>query len=159
MSYSLKYYPDPGIAFDISKMLFVKLNPETVWKEFLITMNSPIDEVSFIQDKAKYFPEVNSDLLLFSFIPNNKNETFLSRTISQLLAQGIKEFSIFQLQNYFTDISSVQKDLYRFYLGEKEFSMNNMEYTIRSHKALPDRIKLLLFGFIMSPEKFITLLL
>ena len=44
MSYSLKYYPDPGIAFDITKMLFVKLNSESVWQSSLTSIDSNINQ-------------------------------------------------------------------------------------------------------------------
>ena len=86
MSYSLKYYPDPGIAFDISKMLFVKLNPESVWRNYMTTSNSPIDEVKFIRKNALLFPDPDSLLLLFSFRPANKSETFISQVISNSFA-------------------------------------------------------------------------
>ena len=111
MSYSLKYYPDPGIAFDISKMLFVKLNPETVWKECLTTLDSPIDEVQFIYDHAASFPSPDPLLLLFSFKLKNETGTFLSQTISNLSNNNFPLFSIKQLLTYLNNIPVVQKDI------------------------------------------------
>ena len=67
MSYSLKYYPDPGIAFDISKMLFVKLNPESVWKSLLTSIEDTNPETLKIQHNSNQFPNPNGILLLFLF--------------------------------------------------------------------------------------------
>ena len=156
MSYSLKYYPDPGIAFDISKMLFVKLNPESVWKDYMTTLDSNIDEAEFIRQHAKSFPAPDPDLLLFSFRPANKTETFISQIISTYISQNFIEFSIDCLINYLCDISTVQKDLYMYYFGNEDFSVTNLEIIIRTNKLIPDKIKLLLFSFLLNPTKYIS---
>ena len=57
MSYSLKYYPDPGIAFDIVRMLFVKLNPPSVWQELLTSPESVHEESEYLQNHADMLPD------------------------------------------------------------------------------------------------------
>lgn len=158
MSYSLKYYPDPGIAFDISKMLFVKLNPESVWKDYMTTRDSRIDEVEFIRNNASFFPHPDPLLLLFSFRPSNKTETFISQVISKLVFNDFTDFSVKLLIKYLNNSSVIQQDLYTYYLGEQDFSFSNLEHSIRICKTIPDKIKLLLFGFSLNASRYISLL-
>lgn len=156
MSYSLKYYPDPGIAYDISKMLFVKLNPESVWKDFLTSIESQTDEINFINTQANLFPAVDPELLLFAYKPSYKTEIFISRIIETLIHKNFIKFSINSLFSYLQNSTQIQKDLYTYYFGDQNFTFENLERMIRSNKYIPDRIKLLLFSFILNPSKYIV---
>lgn len=158
MSYSLKYYPDPGIAYDISKMLFVKLNPESVWKECLTSLDSPIDEVEFIRKHVDSFPTPDSTLLIFFFRPTNKNETFFSQIVNSLINQSFKNFSINSLISFLNNDLSIRKNLYHYYFGKQDTSFSDLENDIRVNRTIPDRIKLLLFGFTLNPTKYISIL-
>lgn len=159
MSYSLKYYPDPGIAFDISKMLFVKLNPESVWKEYLTSIDSCNDETNYINNTTTILPEPDSALLLFAFIPPNKTETFISKTIDSLVSISFTEFSINNLITYFNNLSQLQNDLYRYYFGNQDYSFVNLDKIIRTSRFIPDKIKLLLFSFIINPQRYVLSLI
>ena len=63
MNYSLQYYPDPGIAFDITKMLFVKLTPENIWKPMLTSFETSTQDFTYIQQRSEYFPVPKPELL------------------------------------------------------------------------------------------------
>ena len=154
MSYSLKYYPDPGIAFDISKMLFVKLNPVSVWKSSLTSIDSPVNEFDFIHDFANFLPHPESDLLLYVFIPSNKNTTFLSTLIAKLMSQDFYQFTISKLTSYIKNDTSFQHELISYYLGNTDYKLSNLETKIRTSKTIPDKIKVLLLGFIISPTQY-----
>ncbi len=156
MSYSLKYYPDPGIAFDITKMLFVKLNSEVIWKEFLTSFAPHINEIEYIKKHADLLPDPEGELLLFSCIPANKSSTFLSTIVAKLISCDFQQFSISSLDSYFNDICSVKTDLLTYYFGEQNYRYNDLERIIRQNKNIPDKIKLLLFGFIINPNKYIS---
>ena len=158
MSYSLKYYPDPGIAFDISKMLFFKLNPETTWKSLLTSFNYSTSETTLIHQNADIFPVPNNLLLLFSFIPLNRNETFLSYIIRNMICKDFALFSIDALIDNLSNQNNLSLELYSFYFGENSEANFDLEKSIRTNKAIPDKVKLLLFGYIMNPLKYIDIL-
>lgn len=158
MSYSLKYYPDPGIAFDIVRMLFVKLNPQSVWQELLTSPESIVEESDYIQSHADMLPDPPSDLLLFAFIPSNKTETFLSQYIRASINTHYTTFSFNQLVNNLSNISQIQNSLFQYYLNNHAPALCDIENLIRSNRYIPDRIKILLFGFALNPYKYISLL-
>lgn len=158
MNYSLKYYPDPGIAFDISKMLFVKLNSEPVWRAAITAVNSPITEVDFIKKNANMLPNPEPEVLLFSCTTSNKTSTFLSTTIVKLVNEDIVNFSIPKLISYFENTNQLLFDLCHFYLGVSYYDPHDIERIIRTTKSIPDKIKILLFGFLMNPTKYVSYL-
>ena len=159
MSYSLKYYPDPGIAFDIVRMLFVKLNPPSVWQELLTSPESVHEESEYLQRYANMLPNPPADLLLFTFLPSNKNETFLSNLIRTSICRDYNDFSFKNLISTLTNVSYIRTALYSYYLALPSSEYNEIEYAIRSNKYIPDRIKILLFSFILNTEKYIELLI
>ncbi len=158
MSYSLKYYPDPGIAFDISKMLFVKLNSQTAWQTALASVDSNSSEITHIQKYASLLPEPDIEVLLFTYIPSNKSTTFLSILISKLIYQDFKSFTVSKLQKYLENSELIQADLLLYYLGEQKYSHSDLERIIRINKNIPDRVKILLLGFILNPYKYLNTL-
>lgn len=155
MSYSLKYYPDPGIAFDISKMLFVKLNSESVWQSSLTSIDSNINEHEYINKHASLLPQPESDLLLYVYLPSNKTATFLSTITSKLISQNFQEFTISEYISYIEQEKSFFDELISYYLGSSNFSLSELARRIRSSRTIPDKIKVLLLSFIISPHKYI----
>ena len=105
MNYSLQYYPDPGIAFDITKMLFVKLTPENIWKPMLTSFETSTQDFTYIQQRSEYFPVPKPELLLFSFSFRPKKMMFLTDVILKLFNKGFSSFSISQLLSYFDDVA------------------------------------------------------
>lgn len=156
MTVHLNYYPDSGIAYDISKMLLVKLNPSNTWTELLTSPGNIENDLIHIKSCVDSLPNPKPEIFLFSFIPSNQNTTFLSFIISRLLEQGIHCFSISQLVSYLEDPSHVQNDLFEFYFGTFPSPKLDFDHTIRNNKILPDKLKVLLFGFVMYPQKFTT---
>ena len=154
MSYTFKYYPDPGITYDIIRMLYVKLNACSIWKETLTTIDYREDHIRFIEEHAKLFPEPNSDLSLFFFIPSNKRKTFLSSILEQLITENFSAYSISDLITFLNNTPHISSILFSYYLGEHNYNARDFEYHLRSNKTIPDKIKLLLFGFHYNPETY-----
>ena len=159
MKYNLIFYPDPGLVFDISKMLFVKLNTPNIWKEMLTSIDSPEEFHEFIIKHSKPLPDPKPELLLFSFLPTNKKYTFLSMIIDRHISKSFFSFTIKDFLSYFEDVEQVKNDLLSYYLGDQDYSQIMFEHMIRSSKTIPDRIKLLLFGFSYNPKSFINQLI
>ena len=157
MSYSLKYYPDPGIAYDIVKMLVVKLTTINTWSTYFIGSEYHDEDVAFIQNVSESFPCPDSELLLFTYIPANKRITFLSFILEKIIYTDFAHFSVHDFIAYFSNINKLTTDLYSYYLGNDQYTNETLEYSIRYSKALPDKIKVLLFGFSFSPEKYANL--
>ncbi len=159
MSYSLKYYPDPGIAYDISKMLFVKLNPESVWKSSLTSINSSNNEIDFIKNNASLLPEVEQEVSLFLTVPHHKSTTFLASLISTLIKNDFASFSFSALTAVLSDTKRIENELLHFYLGNSLVTSNDFEHAIRYSKNITDKTKILLFGFILNSHKYIEALI
>lgn len=154
MNYSLQYYPDPGIAFDITKMLFVKLTPENIWKPMLTSFETSTQDFAYIQQRSEYFPAPKPELLLFSFYFRPKKMMFLTDVILKLFNKGFSSFSISQLLSYFDDVAQVKKDLFLFYFDDP-IDDSGIEHSIRTSTIIPDKIKIFLFGFHIAPQHYI----
>lgn len=156
MHYKLQYFPDPGIAYDLAKMCFVKLNSPDIWQESLTVINPYNNYTTFIQEQAQHFPSPKSEVLLFVYIPSNKKTTFLSFLISQLISKDFSSFSISDLISYFDNTTEVQNALFSYYLGEENYLDIDLDHVIRHNKVIPDKIKIMLLGFSLYPSKYIS---
>ncbi len=158
MSYFFEYFPEPGIAHDICKMLYVKLNPQTDWQETLTSFDSQEKHIKYIIKHANQLPDPKSELALFVYKPIRKSSTFLSKVLISQISSNFKLFSITHLLSYFSDLQRVRQDILTFYLGEQDYNNIDLDHLIRFTTAFPDRIKVLLFGFILYPHKYISFL-
>lgn len=156
MSYTFKYYPDPGITYDIIRMLYVKLNASSIWKETLTTIDYQEEHVRFIEEHANLLPEPDPDLSLFFYIPTNKKTTFLSTVADELICKNFQTYSIEDLIKYTNNITKVKEEIFNYYFSDKILGSADFEYQVRSSRTIPDRIKLLLFGFSYNPAEYIT---
>jgi len=159
MSYKFEYYPDPGIAYDIVKMLFLKLTSPNEWKEMLTTITSHEYYTEYIQNKANLLPDPTPELLLYVYIPINKKYTFLSTIIAKLIDTDVHSFTLNSLITYLSNVDEVKEDLYSYYLGTQDYSNTDLDHLIRTNKNIPDKIKVLLFGFAMYSYKHISYLI
>lgn len=159
MTSNFTYYPDPGIAYDISKMLLIKLNPSSTWVDIFTSPGSIKNDIKYIQSCADVLPAPKSELLIFSFIPSNQKTTFLSFVISNLLDSGIHNFSISQLSSYLNNYALVKNELLHFYLDSPNPDNLDIDYAIRNNRTLPDKLKILLLTFLMNPQKYISSLI
>lgn len=155
MEYSLQYYPDSGIAFDITKMLFVKLTPEQIWKPMLTSFEKPLQDFSFIQKRSELFPSPKPELFLFANIFQPKQMMFLSQLLIKTINAGFSAFSITKFLAYFDDIFQVKKDLFSFYSLEN-IEDSGIEHSIRSSDLFSDKLKVYLFGFYLSPQYYVN---
>lgn len=154
MNYQFKYYPDPGITYDIIRMLYVKLNPKSVWKETLTTVDYQEEHIQFIEEHAQLLPDPNSDISIFFFIPLKKRRTFISTIIERLISKRFTDYSISDLYMYLQNIPVIKRDMFSYYLGEQNYKSIDFEYQLRTNRTIPEKIKLLLFGFSYNPEAY-----
>ena len=153
------YYPDLGIAYDISKMLLIKLNPQSTWIDMFTSPANIKNDIKHIQSCADALPTPKSELVIFSFIPSNQKTSFLSYVISNLLDSGIHNFSISHLTSYLDNYAAVKKELLRFYLDFPNPNNLDLDYAICNNRTLPDKLKILLLTFLMNPKKYISSLI
>ncbi len=158
MNYTTQYFPDPGIAYDIVKMCFVKLNPQNVWQESLTSINPQDNYIHYIQERADHLPDPKPEIQLFVYIPSNKTTTFLSMIVSNLISKNFCTFSISDLIQYLRDYTQVKRDLYNYYLGDQNYSDIDLDHLIRHNKNIQDKIKIMLLGFSLYPNKYISYL-
>lgn len=156
MSLHFDYYSEPGIIQDILKMLYVKLNPNNVWKEVLTPADSQNTAIQYIQQYSELFAEVKSELALFFYIPTNKHATFMTSALEPFLIKDFSHFNLDCILNYLNDIEKVRSDLYSYFLNENISNPGAFENAIRCSKYITDRIKLHLFGFSYNPNLYIT---
>lgn len=159
MDRKFTYYPDPGIAYDISKMLLIKLNPSSTWVDMLTSPSNIKNDMKHIQSCVNALPDPKSELLIFSFIPSNHKTSFLTHVISNLLDSGIHDFSISHLSSYLKNYAEIKNELLRFYLDSPNPNSLDLDYAIRNNRTLPDKLKILLLTFLMNPEKYISSLI
>ena len=154
------YYPEPGIAHDISKMFFVKLNPTNIWQEMLASTDTTSDQLENIKLFSSSLPSLKEEVTLFSFIPLDKKVTFLSQLFARLISLNFVNFSLETITDYFSNIAQVRNDLLTYYFGDYDYStVIDYDHIIRQNKKIPERIKILLWGFNSYPEKYISALL
>lgn len=158
MQYNLQYYPEPGIAYDIAKMCFVKLNSPNIWQESLTVIDPENNYASFIQEQANLFPKPKSEALLFSYIPANKSTTFLSTLVSKLISKNFCSFSVSDIISYFDNTTEVQNDLFSYYFGKEDYTDVDIDHIIRHNTLISDKIKIMLLGFSLYPAKYISCL-
>ncbi len=158
MNYFFEYFPEPGIAHDICKMLYVKLNPQTDWQETLTSFDSQEEHINHIINHSALLPDPKPELSLFVYRPLRKSSTFLSKILVSLISSNFTSFSISNLLSYFSNIQQVRQDIFTFYLGEQDYTHIDLDHVIRLTSNIPDRIKVLLLGFALYPQKYISIL-
>ena len=151
MTRKFTYYPDPGIAYDISKMLLIKLNPSSTWVDMFTSPSNIKNDMKHIQSCADALSTPKSELLIFSFIPSNQKTSFLTYVISNLLHSGIHNFSLSHLTSYLKNYAAVKNELLSFYLDSPNPDNLDLDYAIRNNRTLPDKLKILLLTFLMNP--------
>jgi len=156
MNFTFNYNPDPGIMYDIIRMLYVKFNATNVWKETLTSMETNDQQYHYISEHAKILPDPKSELALFFYIPTNKKTTFMSMITDKMVSDDFSSFSISNIYSYLSNTNQVYNDVLSYYLGEQDYSNVIFESLIRLSKTIPDRIKLLLFGFSDNPIAYIS---
>ena len=56
MNFTFNYNPDPGIMYDIIRMLYVKFNATNVWKETLTSVETKDQQYHYISEHSKTLP-------------------------------------------------------------------------------------------------------
>lgn len=155
MSYTFLYNPEPGIVADIVKLSTIKLNPKSIWAPISTLAESYEYDVEYIENFSKQFTIRYSKLLLFFYKMPNHPATFLS---TQLMKQFQQDFTHFSLDTFLASMQNseqLKNDLFSYYLGSHDYTHISLEPIIRKHPLLPDKIKVLLLGFLLDTDTYI----
>lgn len=155
MNYSIQYNSETGIIADIIHLLTIQLAPPSMWTPVYTLVDTYASDLSYIDDFKKEFDVRYSKLLLFSYKNSTQRATYLGSMFSRLLQENYLNFSFQTFISYFQNSEQVQHDLLTYYLGEQDYSSINLEPLIRKNSKLPDKIKILLFGFLQDPSTYL----
>ncbi len=159
MNYTFQYNPEPGIVSDIVKLLTIKLAPKNIWAPLCTLTDSYIVDLDYIENFSQAFTVRYTKLLLFSYVMPNRPASFLSSLFMQSIYDDFSTFSFQSFTLYFQKYDQVRQDLLSYYLGNHDYSCVNVEPLIRKNHLIPDKLKILLFGFLYDSETYLRHLL
>lgn len=155
MSFSFQYNPEPGIVSDIIKLLTIKLNPKGTWAPLSTLANSFDSDVEYIENFSKEFCVKYSKLLLFFYKMPNHPATFMSEKLIDHLKQDFNNFSLSTFLSALLDPRHFKNDLFSYYLGIQDYTRIKIEPIVRKSNILPDKIKILLLGYLLDSETYL----
>lgn len=155
MQYTFHYNPEPGIVSDIVRLLTIKLTSPNIWGPLSTLVDSYTSDMKYIDDFSKSFNVRYTKLLLFSYIMPNQPASFLSTLFIQSVQEDFSTFSFQSFMSYFQNQAQVRQDLLAYYLGNHDYSSVNIEPLIRKNHLIPDKLKILLFGFLCDPSTYL----
>lgn len=155
MNYKFQYNPEPGIVSDIIKMITIKFCSQSFWSTAYTLADSYMSDLKYIEDFSKPFSAKYSKILLFTYKIPHRPSVYLSSIFIDQLLSNYQNFSFDSFLSYFSDQSRIKKDLLSYYLGDQDYSQINVEPLIRKNTSIPDKIKILLLGFLLDPTTYI----
>ena len=156
MNYIFQNYPEPGLAVDAIKLLTMKLNPEHTWIQSTLLPSTAHQDEASIKVQLSLFPNPSEKLYLFVFLSRTRPVCYLTDLLVKSLEKDFDNFAFHNFLSFLDDIELVKNSLFSHYLGFQDYSHVDIESIIRRDDSLPDKIKVLLFGFILKPEKYIA---
>lgn len=156
MNYIFQNYPEPGLAVDATKLLTMKLNPEHTWIQTLLLPSTAQQNEAFIKKQLSLYPNPSEKLYLFVFLSRTRSTCYLTSLLLNQLEKDFEKFTFSSFLSILDDIELVKKTLFSHYLGVQDYSHVDIESIIRRDDSLPDRIKMLLFGFVLKPERYLA---
>lgn len=155
MQYTFHYNPEPGIVSDITRLLTIKLAPRSIWEPYFTLIDSYTSDMEYINNFSKEFHVRYTKLLLFSYIMPNRPASYLSTLFIQSVQDDFSAFSFQSFLSYFQNHDQIRQDLLSYYLGDHDYSYINVEPLIRKNHLIPDKLKILLFGFLCDPSTYL----
>ena len=155
MNYQFQYNPEPGIVSDIIRLLTIKLASKNIWVPHSTLVDSYTSDMEYIENFAKGFNIRYTKLLLFSYIMPNRSASYLSSLLVRSLHDSFSTFTFQSFISYFQNSDQIRQDLLAYYLGELDYSYINVEPLIRKNHLIPDKLKILLFGFLCDSETYL----
>ena len=155
MSYTFQYNPEPGIVSDVIKLFTIKFTPKSIWTSVYTLTDSFDSDLKRIEKFANHFTADYSKLLLFSYKMPHRSATYLSSIFTNQLLTNYQDFSFDSFLSYFKDKAQVRNDILSYYLGDQDYSYTNVEALIRKNDSIPDKIKILLLGFLLDTSTYL----
>lgn len=155
MNYVFENHLDPGLAVDAVKILAMKLNPEHIWLQSLLFPSSYLQDEAYVKQQLKLFPDPDSKLYLFVYISKTNPVCFLTHFLDNQIENDFDGFSFQDFISSFDNVSIIRKRLLNHYTGVVDYTTIDIETLIRHDESMPDKIKVLLYGFLIKPEKYI----
>lgn len=158
MKLTFENLTEPGLAVDAVKILINKLNPENTWLQSQVLPTSYHEDEAYVKNQLKLFPDPDKKLYLFVYISKTNSSCYLTRSLRKQLEGNFDDFSFQDFITSFNDISLVTKNLLAHYTGVLDYSTVDFETLIRNDESIPDKIKVLIYGFLLKPESYIEAL-
>lgn len=155
MNFVFENHPDPGLAVDVLKILINKLNPEHAWLQSILHPATYHQDEAYVRQQLSLFPDPDSKLYLFVYISKTNPVCYLTHYLKNQMENNFDEFSFQNFLSSFNDISLITKNLLAHYTGISDFTIVDFETIIRHDESIPDKIKVLLYGFLIKPEKYL----
>lgn len=156
MNYIFQNCPEPGLAVDTIKLLTMKLNPEHTWIQSLLHPSTYQQDETDIRAHLSLYPDPSEKLHLFVFLSRTRPTCYLTSLLLNHLAKDFDNFVFSNFLSILDDIELVKNSLFSHYLGDQDYSHVDIESIIRRDDSIPDKIKMLLFGFVLKPERYIA---
>ena len=156
MNYTFQNFPEPGLVLDAIKLLTMKLNPDHTWIHSLLLPSTYHQDEVMIKSQLALYPNPNQKIYLFVHLSKTNPSCYLSHLLINQLEKNFEEFSFYNFLSLMDDVSLIKNSLLSHYLGPQDYTHVDLESIIRHDNSIPDRVKVLLFGFILNPEKYIA---
>lgn len=158
MNYTFENFPEPGLAVDAVKILVNKLNPEHTWLQSLLRPTTYHQDEAYVKKQLGLFPNPDKKLYLFAYISKTNSVCYLTQFLKKYIENNFDGFSFQDFISSFNDISLIKKNLLAYYTGVLDYTIVDFETLIRNDESIPDKVKVLLYGFLITPEKYIDAL-
>ena len=158
MNYVFQNHVEPGLAIDSVKMLTMKLNPSHIWLQSFALSSSYSHDETYINSQLDLFSSPDPSLLLFVFLSKAYPVCFLTHKLTAWFRNDFSNFTFSNFLSSFDNIEQLKNDLLTHYLGPQSYSNIDYEPLIRRNSSIPDKIKMLLFGFMLNPPNYVKLL-
>lgn len=156
MNYVFQNYPEPGLAVDTIKLLTMKLNPDHIWIHSLLLPSSSQQDEESIKAQLTLYPTPNPKIYVFTHLSKTKPYCYLTHLLLNQLEESFDNFSFHDFLTLFDDTTFIKNSLFSHYLGDQDYTHVDLESIIRHDVSIPDKVKVLLLGFLLSPKKYLA---
>lgn len=155
MNYIFENHPDPGLAVDTVKILIHKLNAEHIWLQSQLLPATYHQDEAYVKHQLNLFQAPDSKLYLFVYISKTNPVCYLTQHLKNQIENNFDKFSFSDFISSFNDIPKITKNLLAHYTGVLDYTNVDFETLIRHDESIPDKVKVLLYGFLIKPEKYV----
>lgn len=148
----IRFFPSPGLMVDTAKMIAFKLGDKKYWSSSIWSSLLSEEDLTFITEQAKHFPDLPRELFLFIYRKNSNAPNYLTPMVENLYVKDFASFSPDIVLDYLSDTPVIRNEVLSFYLGQRDYSQVDVETLIRINDDLTDRIRFYLLDFSLNPQ-------